>query len=659
MQGSAFQLNLTKIIAPRLLTVCCLVFLVIARPGFAADGSNSNIKYGPPGGWVQPHFFDQQPSTSLLDASADQHVLLLERQMNAAQNEVFVHSVRQMLTLDGVQNGSTLTLEFNPGYQTLTWHWARIWRDGQHLERLDTNSVEVVQQEQDLDEYLLNGEKSAVLVLDDVRVGDIIDYAYSIKGENPVLGDHFSARVPVQLQEPVERLFTRVIWPSQRHLYARAHGCSVQPVATAGTGKVDYTWDLRQMPGVDLEDSLPAWYDPEPSVQLTEFETWAEVNQWALALFKTSPSFSPELNRKIEEWKQISDHEQQILAVLQFVQDQVRYFGIEIGTSTEKPADPSKVFSRRFGDCKDKSLLFVTILRTLGISAYPVLVNSTMGRAMDDWLPAADDFDHCIAVVQCDGQTYWLDPTMNYQRGPLAAHYLPDYERGLIISPYTTELSAIPQATGLPQTSTTEYFQLRGKTEPADLKVVTVAEGRDAEILRAFFATTKRADIEKSYTHFYADLFPGIKMTSPVAVEDDESQNTFQTTEFYSIDNAWTLSDKDHKYRCQFYPSAIAALLKMPVDTDRKLPLAVDFPEHQILRTEVTLPEDWPAGTDQKTIDDPAFTLRKNCRLSGNKLVMEYEYQSLADSVSPDSAGDYIQRLNQGTQDLGYTLSWR
>ena len=62
----------------------------------------------------------------------------------------------------------------------------------------------------------------------------------------------------------------------------------LQPVAITGKKTNEYVWDLRQVPGVALEDSLPAWYDPEPWVQLTDFKTWAEVNQWASALFQVT-----------------------------------------------------------------------------------------------------------------------------------------------------------------------------------------------------------------------------------------------------------------------------------------------------------------------------------------------------------------------------------
>jgi hypothetical protein len=343
--------------------------LTLAIQGHGSD--LGSVNFGPPEDWVHAQFFNRQSSANPPDSTADDQLLLLENQFNATQNESFIHSDRRVLTMDGVEKDSNLKIDFDPNYETLTWHWARVWRDGQHLDRLDTNSVQVVRQEKDLDEAMLNGEKSAILVLDDVRVGDVIDYAYSLKGNNPVSAGHFSAVVPVELEQPADRLLTRVLWPRAKSLYAVGHGCSVQAGTVTGKDTIEFTWDSRDMPAVPVEDSLPAWFDPEQWVQLSDFKTWADVNQWALKLFQSagaSPS-SADLTEKIGEWKKIPNQEQQILAVLRFVQDDVRYFGIEIGSSSEKPTDPSRVFSRRFGDCKDKSLLFVTILRTLGIQA--------------------------------------------------------------------------------------------------------------------------------------------------------------------------------------------------------------------------------------------------------------------------------------------------
>ena len=637
-----------------------MAVIAIAGQGVAAEISGGEPKFAvaPPTSWVKPQFFNRQSATANLESGVDEHWLLSESQINASENETFHHMVRQILNVSAVEDGSKLTIDFNPDYQSLTLHWARIWRGPEHFERLDTNAVKIIRREQELQDGILNGEQSALLVMDDVRVGDIIDYAYSIKGSNPVLGNHFFSDVPIQTDQPVERFFTRVLWPTQRRLYAKAHGCSIQPASVPGKDFVEYIWDLRQTTGIQIEDSLPVWFDPEPWVQLSEYKTWAEVNQWALPLFQNAAPLSSNLLQKITEWRRITSREQQVLAALRFVQDDVRYFGVEIDASGEKPADPSIVFARRYGDCKDKSLLFVTILRALGIEAYPVLVNSGLRRTIEDWQPTSSAFDHCIAVVQFEGQIYWLDPTIHFQRGPLAAHYLPNYGCGLVVSPHTSGLSVISQTTGLPQTTTTEYFELGRKTEASTLKVVTIADGRDADDLRALFATTKRSDIEKSYTHFYADRYTGINMSTPIDFKDEEELNRIQTTETYTIDDAWTRSEKGNKYSFEFYPSAMAAFLKTPVDTERTMPVSVPFPEHQILRTEITLPVAWPADAASKTVSDPAFFFQKSLRCSGNKIVMSCEYQSLMDFAGPDQAAQYIQHLNQASKSLGYSLNW-
>ena len=639
-----------------LMISCWFVLSGSSRAGDVATETKPLIS--PPSSWVMPHFFDRQSAAFTSKSSLDQHWLLLEHQVNAASNETYFHFARQILTVAGVQNGSDLKIDFNPDYQTLALHWVRLWRGTNHLDRLALDKLRVVRQERDLDEQILNGKQTAMLVLDDVRIGDIVDYAYSVKGVNPVFNGRFSTALSVQLAEPVDRLFTRVVWPTQRRFNTMPHGCSLQPVINAKTNPIECVLDLLQVAAYHREDSLPVWYDPEPWVQVTEFRSWAEVNQWALGLFQNSSPLSSELTQKIAGWKQLASREQQVLAALRFVQDEIRYFGIEIGVSANKPAEPSTVFARRYGDCKDKSLLFVTLLRGLGIEAYPVLVDTQDRQAIASWLPAAGIFDHCIAVVRLDGQIWWLDPTAGYQRGPLAMHYLPNYGCGLVISPLTTGLTTIAQKAGLPLTTTTEYFDLGLKFGASDLKVVTVAEGAAADNLRATFATTKRSDIEKNFTHFYAENYPGTRMAAPIEVQDNELLNRFQITESYTIDKSWIKNDNG-KYRCDFYPFAIAALFKKPLDTQRKLPLGVDFPQNQILRTVINVPTTWTYEKENFSVADPAFTFRKQSQREGKKLILEYSYQSLCDSVPAERAAEYFQNLGQVSKYFGNTLVWK
>src|SRR5207248_3294814 len=98
-----------------------------------------------------------------------------------------------------------------------------------------------------------------------------------------------------------------------------------------------------------------------------------------------------------------ADEPARALPALRFVQDDVRYLGIEIGPSSHRPHPPAAVLDQRFGDCKDKSLLLVTLLRALGVEAWPVLLHTSLGRALDEWLPTAVAFNHVVVLARVGG----------------------------------------------------------------------------------------------------------------------------------------------------------------------------------------------------------------------------------------------------------------
>lgn len=101
---------------------------------------------------------------------------------------------------------------------------------------------------------------------------------------------------------------------------------------------------------------------------------------------------------------------------LQFVQDEIRYTGLEAGIGGYKPRNPAEVFEQRFGDCKDKSLLLCYILNELGIEAYPALVSTTDRQGIIAWLPSPNAFNHCVVQVR-QGGVRWYDPTISLQGG--------------------------------------------------------------------------------------------------------------------------------------------------------------------------------------------------------------------------------------------------
>ena len=294
---------------------------------------------GPPARWIVPLWVPQLPK-SAMSPGEDTRWLLSDKQVNAQEHETFIHTARLILNSAGVQSASHFTLDFDPAYQSLILHWVRVLRGKDALNRLQADKIKVIQPERDLDQYLFYGKKTAVLILEDVRPGDIVDIAYSLRGALPGFGG-FAHAVVLQGSDPVERLSVRLLWPANRKLFIKNHGTTVNPVIVRRGALLEYKWDSTKVPGLPSEGSLPDWYDPHPWVQLSELQSWSQVNQMAMRLFQVTNALSPALLERIAEWRKIPNSEARALAAVQFVQDEVRYQGMEVGASSFTACDPS------------------------------------------------------------------------------------------------------------------------------------------------------------------------------------------------------------------------------------------------------------------------------------------------------------------------------
>lgn len=128
---------------------------------------------------------------------------------NGSQN--YTHFVRQVTTPAAVEEVSQLRLDFEPSYQSLVIHHIRVVRAGQTINALRPSEIKVIQREDELNEQLFNGMLSAVVLINDVRPGDVIDYAYSVNGDNPVLAGRYADVISLSHSDTVSLLRVRLL----------------------------------------------------------------------------------------------------------------------------------------------------------------------------------------------------------------------------------------------------------------------------------------------------------------------------------------------------------------------------------------------------------------------------------------------------------------
>ena len=613
---------------------------------------HERIAITPEPAWVSK--IDPDPISGPSETNSSERIRLFDLQYHVTDAARFQRINRHILTEAGVQNGSRLTFVFDPAYSRLDLHRVEVRRRGQVINQLAAGRVQVLQREKELERHLYDGQLSAVIFLEDVRVGDEIDYSYTKTGRNPVFVDKFSESVFLKFPYAIDRYAVRVVSPANRPLHFYSDGSADPPSVTESSGSKIYSWDVKSLPLLLPEPGLPRDYMPYSRMTVTEFNSWEEVSAWAARVFAFSTNLPPELEALITQWKALSpDPETRAIAALEFVQDQIRYLGIESGEHSHAPSAPAAVFTRRFGDCKEKAVLLSTIFRRLGIEAYPALVNSN-GR-IDERAPSPLAFDHCIVQAKLGGTNFWLDGTRSFQRGSFGQRYLPDFRYALAIGSQATALTPIPNSGGgLAKSIVRESLTISGTNNASQLRVVTTLEGRDAEEFRAALSDSGRDAIAKTRLNSYSRHYPMIQTNGAFEIRDNT--NSIQTIESYLLPELW---QRDRfRFTCDLYAQSIAELLDLPGVSQRTMPLAIDHPCQRVHTMTINLPDNIHLADQSRTVRGPGDELIYSRVSSGHTMTLNYNYRTLCDSVAPSKVAEHIRARRQMIDCTGLSLGW-
>ena len=635
-----------------------IIFFLILLVNWSATAQKKIYRSLEPA-WTDPITLTKESKVEASEIYYGYHYLLKNMQYEVGKSEAFFHMAYKIHNENGVQNASELRFDFDPNFEKLFVHKIVIWRNGTPIDKLVIDDFKVIQREKQLEKNIYDESLSAILFMTDIRVGDIIEYSYSIKGTNPVFKGKFFRSFNLQSFEPIDELFIRVISPSDRTLHYKTVNSSEKPLVKTVGNKTYYTWHKRNIPAISVDDDTPSWFNPYPTAYLSEFSSWEEIVDWATPLFEVE-NISPELSAKIDSLKaQYTKPEERIEAAVKFVQNDIRYMGIETGISGYKPFPPSQVFKQRYGDCKDKSLLLATILNNLGIEANPALVNTIYADKIKDWLPSPYAFNHCIVQVKFKGEEFWYDPTISYQEGSYNTFFIPNYKTALPIGDKSPGIAKIKRHTQ-GKIKTVESFFFNDVGGPVKLNIQTDYYGNKADFQRSYFASTSKKEVEKNYLNYSATLYPGIKLAREMDFIDHVDENKFTTLEEYTIDQLWDTEGDSNILYAEFYPQTFRDILNIPSTPIRTMPLSLSFPldfEHE---TQFFLPETWTVSPEEKTIKDKAFDFHTVTTYDPKiKLItIKYSYKTNDDHVAASDMVSYNKKHEKILDELGFSLTY-
>jgi tetratricopeptide (TPR) repeat protein len=592
--------------------------------------------YQPVPAWVKP----AAQSASITPPAAGSEpppvtLLLTDQQVVLEPGAITTYSQIAMRigTPQGLSAGN-ISLPWRPDTDTLIIHRLAIRRGDKTIDVLAAGQTfTVVRRETNLESATLDGVLTANIQPEGLQVGDIVDFAMSIVSRDPVMKQNVEYVGATWNALPITRAHLRVQWPSSMTVRFNAVSGlpAVQPVKANGSTTIDFSLD--DVVPLVLPKGAPTRFQIGRMLEVSTFTTWSDVAALLAPLYAQTavlPADGP-LVAEVERIRAGSvDPKVRTEAALSLVQDRIRYVALAMGTGGLVPADTKTTWSRRFGDCKGKTVMLVAILRSLGITAEAVAVSSGLGDGMDTRLPRVSAFDHVLVRATIGGTVYWLDGT---RTGDVSLDRLtvPAFGWGLpLVSKNAALVRMIPAPLDRPQTDVAIRINATGGLmTPAPIEIETVMRGDAAIALGAAIAGLTGDARDRAMRDYWKGQYDFVDVASTATDFDPKSGErrlSMKGKARMDWTSGWYETDgMGIGYRADF---------ARDVGLNRNAPFAVPYPYN--LRTVETIllppgfPEQKPEGKNDIALTVAGIEYHRRVTLKGGVFTAERTERSLA-----------------------------
>ena len=163
-----------------------------------------------------------------------------------------------------------------------------------------------------------------------------------------------------------------------------------EPIKPSEVAPNHLRWEVKDMPALDLENihATPPWDAlasrasvkwGDAAVKGTDNQ-WKAIGLWQEQLEQHRPDPTPEITAKTQELVAgAPDLYTKLSRITSFIQKNIRYFVVERGIGGWQAHYAGDIYRNRYGDCKDKTTLLISMLQVIGVRAYYFHVDSRRG----------------------------------------------------------------------------------------------------------------------------------------------------------------------------------------------------------------------------------------------------------------------------------------
>jgi tetratricopeptide (TPR) repeat protein len=499
--------------------------------------------------WNAPHF-SVDPRALYEAASAvavpdDANLLILEDDEaytfdDAGRIDHVSHFVYKILTQKGAEGADNLTVGWEPWHEARPIIRARVITPDFVEHPLDLNNV-TEEPARGGDYKTYSDGKTLRAPFPAISAGVVVEAEFVEHDTEPFFDAGRVGRIGFGHERvPVEHSRAILQAPASLPLHTGALLLPrLKPTRTEADGKVTLTYDIGRLEGIEpAEPDLPRDLVRFPEIDFSTGKSWQAVSADYAKIVDSHAgpaAVQAIVDKLIEGKKTVAEKE---ATILDYLDQEVRYTGIEFGEAAIVPHDPAETLTHKYGDCKDKATLLVAMLRAAGIPANVALLNAGGRLDVPADLPGMGMFDHAIVYVPADRSSksdgsktagLWIDATDTYAR----LGQLPSGDQGrlaLIASPETSALVKIPESSSA-DNSLREYREVTlSENGPATVSEKTEPTGVFEAYYRTYYADKPDKDMREALTNYVKGQYVAEKLASVDRTDPADLSQQFSLT---------------------------------------------------------------------------------------------------------------------------------
>ncbi|MDP2938646.1 MAG: DUF3857 domain-containing protein [Candidatus Omnitrophota bacterium] len=345
-------------------------------------------------------------------------ILLADEKIEVLPNDTQVfyqHYIIKILNERGKKFGE-IDIDYDSTFEKVELDFARTIKPDGEVALVGAKHIRDVSRY--LNFPLYSNARAVIISMPEITIGATIEYKLKTIRSRLIDKKEFSTGYVLQNDVPIILAKFRVFLPSGRDLNLRLvntdynyFSAKLEPNVTVEGNTRIYSWEFNAIPEIIAEPAMPPISEINTAIFLSTFKSWQTIYKWWWNLAKDKIDTDDKMKQLVKSLTlNFKTDKEKARAIYNWSVENIRYVAIEYGQAGFEPHKAADIFTNKYGDCKDQSILLISLLKEAGLKAFPVLIGTKDNFKLIEDFPTLL-FNHCIVVVKIDNELIFLDPT--------------------------------------------------------------------------------------------------------------------------------------------------------------------------------------------------------------------------------------------------------